>query len=59
MNCFAGGVFLAMAFIHILPEAVEQYYGFMTGEEHSHAGHRLLKTSAANATLTSTGEVEE
>ncbi len=23
MNCFAGGVFLAMAFIHILPEAVE------------------------------------
>jgi hypothetical protein len=21
MNCFAGGVFLAMAFIHILPEA--------------------------------------
>ena len=23
MNCFAGGVFLAMAFIHILPEAVD------------------------------------
>jgi zinc transporter ZupT len=59
MNCFAGGVFLAMAFIHILPEAVEQYYGFMTGEEHSHAGHRLLKTSAANATLTAKGEIEE
>ena len=26
MNCFAGGVFLAMAFIHILPESVESYY---------------------------------
>ena len=23
MNCFAGGVFLAMALIHILPEAVD------------------------------------
>jgi zinc transporter ZupT len=23
MNCFAGGVFIAMAFIHILPESVE------------------------------------
>jgi len=23
MNCFAGGVFLAMAFIHILPESAE------------------------------------
>ncbi len=26
MNCFAGGVFLAMAFVHILPEASMQYY---------------------------------
>jgi zinc transporter ZupT len=26
MNCFAGGVFLAMAFMHILPEAVDTYY---------------------------------
>ena len=25
MNCFAGGVFLAMALIHILPEAAETY----------------------------------
>jgi hypothetical protein len=25
LNCFAGGVFLAMAFIHILPESVLQY----------------------------------
>lgn len=23
MNCFAGGLFLAMAFVHILPEAAE------------------------------------
>jgi zinc transporter ZupT len=41
MNCFAGGVFLAMAFIHILPEAVEQYYGAMTGEGSAH-DHRVL-----------------
>jgi zinc transporter ZupT len=47
MNCFAGGVFLAMAFIHILPEAVEQYYGAMTGEEDAHAGHRLLQTASS------------
>lgn len=30
MNSFAGGVFLAMAFIHILPEAAEQYNEEMT-----------------------------
>lgn len=26
MNCFAGGVFLAMAFMHILPDSVSEYY---------------------------------
>jgi zinc transporter ZupT len=41
MNCFAGGVFLAMALMHILPESVEEYYGAMTGEEEDHADHRL------------------
>lgn len=56
MNCFAGGVFLAMAFIHILPEAVEQYYAAMTGEEDEHGGHRLLQVKAtivptANSTI--------
>ena len=25
MNCFAVGIFLAMALLHILPEAIEQY----------------------------------
>jgi hypothetical protein len=25
LNCFAGGVFLAMTLIHIMPEAVETY----------------------------------
>ena len=29
LNCFAGGVFLAMAFIHILPESAEQYNDVM------------------------------
>ena len=56
MNCFAGGLFLAMAFMHILPEAVEQYYGAMTGAEDAHAGHRMLQattttTAGANSTI--------
>ena len=59
MNCFAGGVFLAMAFIHILPEAVEQYYGAMTGEEDDHAGHRLLKAGSTGVTKTNTTIVVE
>lgn len=29
MNCFAGGTFLSMAFMHILPEAVETYFAAM------------------------------
>ena len=49
MNCFAGGLFLAMAFMHILPEAVEQYYAVMTGAEDKHAGHRILQATAATA----------
>ena len=58
MNCFAGGVFLAMAFIHILPEAVEQYYGAMLGEEDAHGGHRLLQ-AAGNTTLATPAAEEE
>lgn len=42
MNCFAGGVFLAMALVHILPEAVEQYEAAMTGKPSGHS-HRLLQ----------------
>lgn len=33
LNSFAGGVFLTMAFVHILPEAVETYNGVMEPEE--------------------------
>ena len=29
LNSFAGGVFLAMAFVHILPESVATYYNVM------------------------------
>lgn len=29
LNCFAGGVFLAMALIHILPEASDTYNAIM------------------------------
>ena len=25
MNCFSGGIFIGMAFIHIIPEGVETY----------------------------------
>jgi len=53
MNCFAGGVFLAMAFIHILPISVEQYYGAMTGEEDLH-DHRLLQAASTIVTKTNT-----
>jgi zinc transporter ZupT len=60
MNCFAGGLFLAMAFMHILPEAVEQYYGAMTGAEGAHAGHRLLQAATAvNSTIASPAKEEE
>ena len=44
MSCFAGGLFLAMAFMHILPEAVEKSYGAMTGAEDAHAWHRMVST---------------
>ena len=60
MNCFAGGVFLAIAFIHILPESVEQYYDAMTGAVDEHDEHRLLQaattttTAAANSTIATT-----
>lgn len=46
MNCFAGGVFLAMAFIHILPEAADTYYeakiAALTEEQEANEAHRLL-----------------
>jgi len=27
-NCFSGGVFLAIAFVHIIPESTEVYYEY-------------------------------
>lgn len=42
MNCFSGGVFLAMALMHILPEAVEVYYESMKPTE-AHAEHELRR----------------
>eukprot|EP00347_Sterkiella_histriomuscorum_P019421 403341689 len=46
LNSFAGGVFLTMAFVHILPEAVETY-NLQMKTSHSEAqdsdGHRMLK----------------
>jgi zinc transporter ZupT len=52
MNCFAGGVFLSMAFVHILPESVELYFDSMTGASHGH-DHRLrmLQSISANKTV--------
>jgi zinc transporter ZupT len=53
MNCFAGGVFLAMAFMHILPESVEQYYTIMSEEETQDARKlRFLQILAANNSTT-------
>jgi hypothetical protein len=41
MDCFAGGVILAISFLHILPKAVEMQLSVMTGANDEHAGHRL------------------
>lgn len=47
MNCFAGGVFLAMALIHILPEAAEQYNDIMA--EKAEEAHKAASNSTASA----------
>ncbi len=49
MNSFAGGVFLAMAFIHILPESVEQYNDAMKEEEEPAVATGNSTTAAAAA----------
>lgn len=28
-NCFSGGVFLAIAFLHIIPETTQEYYEYL------------------------------
>ena len=33
MNCFAAGVFLSIALIHLLPEGSEKYYSWAESEE--------------------------
>lgn len=48
MNCFAGGLFLSMAFVHILPEAAESYNEAMSSDstdvsEHHDALRRILR----------------
>lgn len=49
MNCFAGGVFLAMAFIHILPESVEQYNEAMKEAEEPAAAAATVATKNSTA----------
>lgn len=54
MNSFAGGVFLAMAFVHILPEAAETYNAAMSPEpavEDSDHARRLQENSTSNTTM--------
>ena len=48
MNCFAGGLFLAMALIHILPEAAEHYNDTM--EKMAEAEDKKASDSSASAT---------
>jgi len=58
MNCFAGGVFLAMAFVHILPESVEQYYTIMSEEESQDTRKlRFLEILAASNSTTSVATI--
>ena len=48
MNAFAAGVFLTMAFVHILPEAVETYNMSMQTESATeHEDHRLLMSNGS------------
>jgi zinc transporter ZupT len=47
MNSFAGGVFLAMAFIHILPESVEQYNDAMKEVEEEPAAMAAGNSTAS------------
>jgi len=49
MNSFAGGVFLAMAFIHILPESVEQYNEAMKEPEEPAAAAATVATKNSTA----------
>ena len=49
MNCFAGGVFLAMAFIHILPESAEQYNDAMKEKEEEKSASNSTVTAKAGA----------
>lgn len=48
MNSFAGGVFLAMAFVHILPEAVETYNESMKSEHAEETDGRRLNSSSSS-----------
>jgi zinc transporter ZupT len=57
MNAFAGGVFLAMAFIHILPEAVETYNDIMTASDGEH-GHEEETTNGMRRRLQMEGTNE-
>lgn len=51
MNCFAGGVFLAMALVHTLPEAAEGYNTYMLEQYSLDSAARVLQAVVANATL--------
>ena len=46
MNAFSGGVFLAMAFIHILPEACETYNEVM-----NEADRRILADETSTTAI--------
>jgi zinc transporter 1/2/3 len=37
LNCFSAGMFLAIGFIHMLPEAVEQYEEYVTAKHLTNA----------------------
>lgn len=39
MNCFAAGIFISMALIHILPEAVEMHVTFFNNRNIEHDDH--------------------
>ena len=51
MNSLAANVFVAMAYIQIMPAAVELYFPVMTGKEDKHPGHMPLQATKVNTTI--------
>ena len=46
-NCFSGGVFLAIAFVHIIPESTKLYYQIKYSSSSTSLNHATLREDHA------------